>query len=165
MKQYFTGCRTQEELKKRYRELCKALHPDNGGDAEAFKAMQAEFIEAGKTEAWHTFTNSNGEQYHRDATETAEEFASIINALAALEGVQLEICGSWLWISGNTYPYRETIKNTGAKFSRNKTAWYFHKEPFRKRSKKTLSMDDIRAMFGAESINQTQDNKLTAAAI
>lgn len=40
---YFTNCKTAEELKKEYLELCKQLHPDNAGNAEDFKKMQDEF--------------------------------------------------------------------------------------------------------------------------
>ena len=39
---YFKGT-TAEQIRKEYIAWAKRLHPDNGGDAEQFKAMQGEF--------------------------------------------------------------------------------------------------------------------------
>lgn len=40
MYKYFNS---NEDLKKQYRELCKRLHPDHGGNEEDFKEMMAEY--------------------------------------------------------------------------------------------------------------------------
>ncbi len=40
---YFKGCNNKTELKRRYRQLCKKLHPDCGGSAESFRKMQKEY--------------------------------------------------------------------------------------------------------------------------
>lgn len=40
MYKYFNS---NEDLKKQYRELCKRLHPDHGGNEENFKEMMAEY--------------------------------------------------------------------------------------------------------------------------
>lgn len=40
---YFNGCKTKTELKRRYHQLCKKLHPDCGGNVESFRKMQAEY--------------------------------------------------------------------------------------------------------------------------
>ena len=40
---YFAGCRNMTELKRRYRQLCKKLHPDCGGSVDAFRTMQKEY--------------------------------------------------------------------------------------------------------------------------
>lgn len=160
---YFTNCKTQEELKKEYRRLCKELHPDNGGDPEAFKRMQAEFSEAGKSEAWRTYKNAKGETYtKKEATETAEDFMQILEQLARFDGLKIEICGTWLWITGNTYPIKDELKKIGCKFSGNKKAWYFHKEPYKKRSKRKMTLDDIRNMYGSEEVETRQQERLTA---
>lgn len=43
---FFTGCNNREQLDKRYRELCKAYHPDSaGGDQDTFVDMQLEYRE------------------------------------------------------------------------------------------------------------------------
>lgn len=40
---YFKPPFTSEALKQQFRDQCKTLHPDAGGDAEKFKEMRAEF--------------------------------------------------------------------------------------------------------------------------
>ena len=40
---YFSGCSTEVELKKKHREWAKKLHPDRGGNAAQFRAMQEEY--------------------------------------------------------------------------------------------------------------------------
>ncbi|MBO4373615.1 MAG: J domain-containing protein [Lachnospiraceae bacterium] len=41
---YFAGCNNKAELKRRYRQLCKKLHPDcPGGNAGSFLRMQSEY--------------------------------------------------------------------------------------------------------------------------
>lgn len=43
---FFVGCNSREQLDKRYKELCKAYHPDSvGGDQETFVDMQLEYRE------------------------------------------------------------------------------------------------------------------------
>lgn len=40
---YFAGCSTKKQLTKKYRELIKKHHPDNGGDPETFLAITKEY--------------------------------------------------------------------------------------------------------------------------
>ena len=40
---YFGKCSNEDEIKAEYKRLCKLLHPDNGGDAKEFAAMQKEY--------------------------------------------------------------------------------------------------------------------------
>lgn len=35
---------TAEEVKKRYKDLCKMLHPDNGGDGEVFNQLNKNYM-------------------------------------------------------------------------------------------------------------------------
>lgn len=152
---YFTNCKTAEELRKEFHRLAKELHPDNGGNAEDFKAMKAEFEKAWET-VGNTYKNAEGETYQKkEQTMTAPEFESIIEKLIHWTDCKIEIIGSWLWISGNTYSHRSELKEMHFGFSKNKKAWYFHEGDFRKRSKKSFSMDDIRGMFGSDTVDTT----------
>ncbi|MEF9983023.1 MAG: J domain-containing protein [Oscillospiraceae bacterium] len=40
---FFGGCETTEEIKKRYKSLCKVYHPDVGGHEETFKQLQNQY--------------------------------------------------------------------------------------------------------------------------
>lgn len=145
---YFTECRTAEELKKAYRQIVKKLHPDVGGSEEEFKTMQAEFS-ASWDRLKNIHHNGDGKTYSKETEETATEFMDIIEELLKLNGVEIEICGSWIWCSGNTKANKETLKRLRFRWSQMKSAWYYHKEPYRKHHGKELSLDEIRSMYGS----------------
>ena len=147
---YFTNCKTAEELKKAYRKAVAALHPDNNPGKDTtkdFQEMQAEFEKA-FDRLKNIHVNKDGEQYEKETTETAAEFMDLINKLLKL-GIEVELCGSWIWVSGNTKAVKDELKALGFKWSHNKAAWYFHREPYRKRSKRSMTLDDIRRMYGS----------------
>lgn len=157
MTKYFTDCRTAEELKKAYREAARKLHPDSnpGKDTtEDFKIMQAEF-----EKAWerlkNVHVNKDGETYEKETTETAGEFMDLINKLLNIPGIEVELCGSWIWITGNTKAVKDELKTYGFKFSRNKLAWYYHREPYHKHGNKKMTLDDIRGMYGSKHFTGT----------
>lgn len=163
---YFTDCKTAEELKKAYRTWAKKLHPDLGGNAEEFKVMQAEY-----ERMWERLKNvhktAKGKTYtaKTETAETPQEFITIINVLIKLEGVQTEICGNWIWCSGNTMTHKHTLKHLGFKWAHKKKAWYYHTEPYKKKSHRELTLDEIREMFGSQSYaaKAEEEKKLTAA--
>ena len=156
---YFTNCKTAEELKKEYRKLAKQLHPDLGGDTEEFKIMQNEY-EIMWERLKNIHTNSNGETYTKETTETPQEFINIINVLTSLTDIYIEICGSWLWITGNTKVHKEVLKNLKFRYAHKKQAWYYHTEPYRKKSKRELTLDEIRDMFGSQQYKTKAEKEL-----
>lgn len=148
---YFTNCKTAEELRKEYHKQCKSLHPDNGGSAEEFKTMKAEFEKAWET-VGNIFTNAEGQTYEKKTTMSAAAFEGIVENLIHWTDCTIEIIGSWLWVSGNTYNHRKELKELKFGFSNNKKAWYFHEGEYHKKSKKSLTMAEIRERFGSEEV-------------
>ena len=164
---YFMNCKTAEELKKEYRKLAMKLHPDIvGGDGEEFKVMQAEF-----EKLWERLKDvhqtAEGKTYtaKQETTETPQEFIHIINVLIGLQGIEVELCGSWIWVSGNTKEHKEVLKQLGFKFAYKKKTWYYHKDKFRKKSHEELTMDDIRDMFGSHRYEQKQEEEKKLKAV
>lgn len=164
MKQWFNNPQTLEELKKQYKKLALQNHPDRGGDTEDMKEINAEYDRL-FARLKNVHKSASGETYtaKEETTETPEQFKDIVNRLINLEGIEIEICGSWLWITGNTYANRETLKELHFKYSKNKNAWYWHEEGYRKHSKKSFTLDQIRDLFGSEKVNPTQQDKLATA--
>lgn len=161
---WFTNPQTLEELKKEYKKLVFKHHPDRGGRTEDMQEINAEY-EKLFARLKNVHRSASGETYtaKEETTETPEQFREILEKLIHLDGIDIEICGTWLWITGNTYPNRETLKELHFKYSKNKNAWYFHEEGYRKTSRKSFSLDEIRDLWGSEKIRNDTPDKLATA--
>jgi hypothetical protein len=107
---YFTPMpETLEALKKMYKKLSFTHHPDCGGDNESMKIVNAEYTELfEKLKDIHT--NASGEKYTKATNETPQQFIDIIDILIRFEGIVIEIIGSFVWVSANTKPYKDKLK-------------------------------------------------------
>lgn len=160
--EYFTNCTTLEALKKEYRRLCMLHHPDRGGDTATMAAINDEYDEAfHRLQSGHATTQQTSEPH--TAEEAPEAFRAVISRLVILAGIDIEICGSWIWVTGNTYPHREAIKAAGCRYSKNKSAWYWRPAEaaeFRSHGKST--MDEIRQKYGSQVVSGSPSNRITA---
>lgn len=158
---YFININTIDDVKARFKELAKKLHPDCGGDAEEFKAMMNEYkivFEQYK----NIHVTKDGETYEKETTETPEQFADIINNIIHFEDVTIEIIGSWIWLSGNTLKYKDVIKEAGFFWSKSKRAWYYNGEKTKSRRRGRYSMNQLRDKWGAQEVKTEKQEKLTA---
>lgn len=147
---YFAHCETLDALKSEYKRLCKIHHPDAGGDDATMAAINAAYDDAIEAFARGDF----GQKEQRQAnTEDSEAFRAAVAAAVNLAGVTLELCGSWLWASGNTYGYRDHLKASGYRWSRNKQAWYWRQADERTHSRGRYSLDEIRDKFGSQLVS------------
>ena len=156
---WFKNITTLEALKKTYKVLAMKHHPDLGGDTQTMQEINNEYDEVFKLLKQQNPTSSRNAAA-QEPVEAPEEFRKIIDALINLKGLEIEICGSWLWITGNTYPHRATLKGLGFGFSNSKKAWYWHKGEYRKRGKKSYTMDDIRTLHGSDKVRQATRQEL-----
>lgn len=155
MAKYFYNCKTAEECKRLYYKLAKQYHADNGGDDSIMARINAEYREAWERLKDVHMNTKTGETYQntgsKRTSETPEEFIDIVSKLAQL-GLEIELIGTWLWLSGNTYPHRDTLKLYGCRWSKSKKRWYWTTDPYTK-TRKTYSMNDIRFRYGSEMLN------------
>lgn len=156
---FFAACTTLDELKKEYRRLAMIHHPDHGGDTATMQAINGEYSEAfARLKDQH---NAAADEAHQ-TTETPEEFIAIISQLLRFPGLIVELCGSWLWITGETYAVRDQLKAAGCRWSSSKKAWYWHHpEEGHRWHKGTATMSDIRTKYGS----QTYKGRTAAEAI
>lgn len=146
---YFAACTTLDELKKEYRHLAMIHHPDHGGDTATMQAINGEYSETfARLKNQH---NAAADEAHQ-TTETPEEFIAIISQLLRIPGLIVELCGSWLWITGETYAVRDQLKAAGCRWSSSKKAWYWHHpEEGHRWHKGTATMSDIRTKYGSQT--------------
>jgi hypothetical protein len=146
---YFEYIYTLDDLKHQYRELCKQLHPDCGGTTGAMQDLNAEYTQMLK--------KVMNEDYTTEAETSELLYRDKIAAIAHLEGLELEIIGKWLWVSGNTYAHRETLKHEGFCFAPVKKLWFYRSLEYRTRTTgETRDMDDIRKKYGSEKVHTNQ---------
>ena len=76
----------------------------------------------------------------------------MLDRIMFLKGVDIEVIGGWIWITGNTFCCQDNIEKLGFMFSHTKTAWYWHKGEYRKKSGKIQSMDEMRDFWGSQKM-------------
>lgn len=173
MKTYFKNVQTLDELRKQYKDLLKKYHPDNGGSEEETKAINVEYERLfkilkdnhsrqntadGNADGNHSSYDNSYDNMKYDFAED-ELLREMLQKVIYLSDITIEIIGAWLWISGNTYPHRKELKEMGYKWASNKKMWYWKSEVYQKKSRKTLSMDEIKSYYGSIKI---QTNRLKA---
>ena len=156
------AAQTLNELKQLYRAFALEFHPDHGGSEEAMKAINIEFTrlfailkDRQNDEATRAHDAGNWAGYST-TTETPEEFIDIISKLDQIQGIIVELCGRWLWISGNTKDNREALKACGCRWSHPKKLWYWrHEEDMcYKRTGKDTDIEEIRAKYGSQQMSR-----------
>ena len=154
---YFTRCETLNELKATYRRLALEHHPDRGGDTATMQAINAEYEQAfSKLKAQY---NAEAREGYK-TTETADEFRRVVLALIRLEGLEVELCGSWLWIGGETKANKEALKEAGCKWCKSKHKWYWHHFDRKRRRGTGYTMGEIRAKYGSVVIEAKKGTEL-----
>ena len=168
---YFKNIETLEQLRKTYKNLLKQYHPDNGGSEETMKAINVEYEQLFKLlknrhERKSTGTESNTSSENvKWNFEEDEKLREVLQKIISFEGISIEICGSFIWVSGNTYQYKKAFKELGFMWASTKKMWYWKPETYVKKSRKSLSMDEIRDYYGSTSVKtNTQNQKRLATA-
>ena len=165
MSNYFENCTTMAELKAEYRRLAMANHPDRGGDAEVMKAINNAYEAAFKRieSAQPTRPNTNTDDSKKNATEAPGAFIAIIDKLIRLDGLVVELCGEWLWISGDTRRHKDALKSAGCYWSVGKSMWYWRPFWAAHHGKSKATMSDIRTKYGSQTFSRGYESRAVAA--
>lgn len=147
--QFFHGCFTEQEVKARYRNLCKMYHPDLGGSEEMMKALNLAY-EARLRQKFQ-------QNLHPDDVESAvdleRELAAKVAEIIALQGIIVELVGRWIWVTGETYSVRQALKVAGFWFASKKRAWYWHMPEDTCPNKKAKDLEEIRQKYGSKVLS------------
>lgn len=145
---FFDEIKTINDLKTAYRKLALKNHPDRGGDEKTMAAINAEYEEVFKK--LNTVSESGEAKYKMD-----DGFREVIDKIINLEGLEIEICGQWIWVSGNTRENKEALKASGFYWAKKKKMWYWRPEDAKVRSTSGIKdMDYIRNAYGSQKIKE-----------
>lgn len=150
--QFFSGCQSLEEVKKRYKELAMLHHPDRGGDTATMQQINNEYA------AIIQNPHFKCKEQTKEQQEDSLRYPEIIDQLINLQGIIIEIIGDWIWLSGNTYPHRAILKQIGFFFAPKKIMWYYRPSDYKSSNKNPKSIEEIRNKYGSniiESNNKT----------
>ncbi len=107
-----TGEITPKDTKAAFRKAAMQYHPDrNPAGAEMMEIINAAY-DALREYTGETPTNDN----QNTEGETAENYSNAVNEafnkIINLDGLDIEICGSWVWVSGETRIHKEILTAT-----------------------------------------------------
>lgn len=133
---------TNEEVRAAYKTAAKKYHPDiNPAGAEMMKLVNAAL------DILKECTSSKTEE------QTDENYGDVLNAALSaiidLEGLDIEICGSWIWVSGETWTHKGALKAAGFRYASKKKKWNFRPTTWKSSSRGNWSMDEIRNRHGS----------------
>jgi hypothetical protein len=164
-KNYFAGLETPAEINRVYKTLSAVFHPDNGGDLETMQELNRQrsaalaALEQGETVTAEAVQEIPAAviglpEKSQSTTSLTEALKSLIDKAQTVPGVHLELCGSWLWATGNTKPVKDDLKALGFRWSHNKAAWYWRdpSKPYFRRGGRKYSMDEIRDKYDSVKI-------------
>ncbi len=73
--------------------------------------------------------------------------------IVMLEGIEIEVCGLWVWVSGKTGLYRDEFKAAGYRWASKKARWYFAGAPAG--GYRIFDMGEIRERYGSREVVTT----------
>ncbi len=143
------------DIRENYRKLCMQYHPDrNPAGLEMMKLINNAY------KALSDFIPNKDFENEEEETNYSESLNTALNAVIGL-GLTIEICGSWIWVSGDTRPHRAVLKDSGYKWAPKKLMWSFCGGE-RTTSRGKFSMDDIRLRHGSSFVKSKDRERLSA---
>lgn len=143
------------DIKQIFRKLASVNHPDKGGNTETMQIINTAFSELCK----HFEMNQTLDVNFEEASENIN--FSFIQNLKNMQGVIIEVCGYWVWLTGNTFAFKDEIKSFGFKFSGSKKAWYWSPTVNLSNGRRgSKSLSKIRKEFGSQVIKNEQQQFL-----
>ena len=142
------GITNPEITKTAYRKAVSKYHPDrNPAGLEIMKMVNVAY-ETVKDYIGDCETTTESIQY-------GDDLAEALNAIMMFDLI-IEICGAWVWVSGDTKPCREILKENGFKWASKKLMWYFRPDDYKSKGKGKHSIDEIREKYGSERVYNKQ---------
>jgi hypothetical protein len=157
MKKYFQSCKTKQEAKKLFRELAKQFHPDaQTGNNDIMVSIIAEYEKVMKTlPTEKPNNNDNTEQTEEQFNfHVSQEMQNILDNISHLP-IDIEIIGTWIWVSGDTFKYKSYLTAYNFVWCPTKKMYQWHIEKSKKYHTKAFGIDEIRSTYGTTKVNNS----------
>ena len=79
-----------------------------------------------------------------------------LNKLIETEGITVEKIGKWIWVSGNTKPLKNELKENDFRWARKKERWYFHEGTYRRYGDREYTMEEIKHKYICQTLRRTE---------
>lgn len=145
----FQGVEGINEAKKIYKTLAKKLHPNIGGSEEEFKLLNEIYN--------HLIEHKI---YFSNSSKIDIELEKIISLILHFENINIELIGSWVWVSGDTREIKEKLKEIGFKWASKKKMWYYGE--MKAKNPNPKSMEEIKAKYGSETLKSDEKKKIAS---
>jgi len=148
--------KTLDDLKKQYYKLAKKYHPDTDtGSKEDFQALANEYEKLFKK----LLNGSNLSSEERESEIALDaNLRKVYESIMHLPGIEVELAGKWLWVSGQTYPIKDELKKADFKFASKKKMWYYPGVEAGGRG--NFSISEIRNKYGSVKLQTAKQEQL-----
>ncbi len=145
---------TKAAVKTAYRKACIKYHPDKDGCVEMMKAVN---------QAYETLKDFEG-NIEAGSLGYADLLNEALLKIIDLPGIEIEVCGAWIWVTGDTKQHRQALGKDGAGFfwASKKKAWYFRPSDWKSSSRGAWSLDRIRDEHGSEKVKGRDQQRLAS---
>jgi len=160
---HFSSVTSLDELKLQYKKLAFKNHPDRGGKTEVMQEINSEYEqllnriinEASKDQYQDSSENGRGFWSSRsEHSEVEKKVKQTIDAIINLDGLDIEIIGVWVWVSGDTKQHKDKLKEAGFVWNRVQCKWVFIGKKSNGRGRMTL--DQMRELHGSQKVKKTR---------
>ena len=155
---YFINVSTPAEIKSLYRKLAMEHHPDRGGDTRVMQDINSEYHDILKSMHGHTTRGSDGKDHTYYYNYWREDMVTkVLKQLFALnlpDDVEIDVIGTWVWVSGNTKPIKDKLKSIDRmRFNSRRKCWQWS-PPGSHSVASNLSKQELQWIYGGKKVSK-----------
>jgi len=164
---WFEGVTQVNEVKGLYRRLALRFHPDRkpDGDTRKMQEINSQYEQMLKGAHGQVSCGDDGKEhtyYWNEAVER-EVMEKILETLAKNLPVEVDLVGTWIWLSGtrkDDMDTRNALKELKYRWHSKRQLWFYHTKTYRHKYT-GIPMEDLRRAYGSRRF----DTDETAVAV
>jgi len=160
---YFDHLHDVAEIKKLYRQLAMENHPDHGGDTATMQEINSQYADALQRADGQKSTDSRGKthtyHYNADIEQAIMDKIAELIAAGVAQRADIALIGTWIWVTGDTKPVKDTLKASGCTWHSKRRCWYWHNGPRRSRYARGASLSDLAEKYGETRFKDRQEQE------